>query len=306
MKSTRFRSQVVLLAYLFLIFTLGCLHLPAGSYLSFSALLYVTVALAVLEIIIASNWKKFPLVFDSLAWLLVYLLARILFPSTAASEADASIYNVISEEIVLLVAVALAYHTAEELNKLEDLVKKAANSSLLDQIRDFQTAMEDIKKEIVRGRRYNHPLSLLVVETAQDSANNEAVRAPHKGQKRGSHQSINERFAEIIVRQVRRTDMVLTRNWDGRFFILCPENTASGTRILAQRLQSDVRNSLDMSLNYGIAAFPADALTLEDLIRRAETNMIVAAPSCDAAAEENGIPAVAIDPESAKETISAR
>jgi GGDEF domain-containing protein len=114
---------------------------------------------------------------------------------------------------------------------------------------------------------------MMIIEPTQYSLHEDLERIVRENQKKSSRKYLAARLAEIITQQARRTDMVMTKNWDGRFIILCPENNSDGTSILAQRIQTDVKANLGVSIQYGIATFPGDALTLDELLRRAETNM---------------------------------
>lgn len=270
--SARIRSFIVLITYLAIVYNLEKLGQLAGITFSFYPFLYIIITLAVI-VSFALTAMKIPLFMLTIGWSGVYLLGRLALYSTDSPFTGIHIYQAVTEVAILAGALALADHAAKELNKLEELGLMITVPNSVNQIRNFNNAIEDIKKEFIRSRRYNHPLSLMVIEPSKYTLKEDLDRIIRENQKRMTRRYLSNRLAEIIIHQARRTDMVLSQNGNERFVILCPENNADGTSILAQRIQADVQNHLGVSIQYGIAAFPVDALTLEDLVRSAETKM---------------------------------
>ncbi len=58
----------------------------------------------------------------------------------------------------------------------------------------------------------------------------------------------------------------------GRFIILSPESDVGGATALAERIRVAAEQQLGVAVTYGIASFPQDALTFEELVAYAETN----------------------------------
>jgi len=271
--SSRIRTILGLFAYLAVIYNLDKLGIQAGVSLTLYPVLYVVMTMAILLVIAFSAQVKIPLVGCICAWSAVYLIGRwVLYPASRF-WVGMNIYQTVTEMTLLAVAVALAYHLAIQLHQIEELGSLFSLPTSVRQVRTLHSAIEDIKVEFVRSRRYNHPLSLMVIEPSQFTLKEDLNRIIRENQKKVSRRYLAARLAEIIIHQARRTDMIMTKDWDGHFIILCPENNTDGTSTLAQRIQADVKNSLGVSIQYGIAAFPSDALTWEELVRRAETNM---------------------------------
>jgi len=62
---------------------------------------------------------------------------------------------------------------------------------------------------------------------------------------------------------------------------LCPETNAASSEILRQRIQTAVKSSLGVSLTIGVASFPDDALTFEELLHKASAKLLPANPSAN-------------------------
>jgi GGDEF domain-containing protein len=80
-------------------------------------------------------------------------------------------------------------------------------------------------------------------------------------------------LARIISKQLRRTDMVLDQHERGRFIIISPDTSASSSETLAQRIKSAAAEQLGVTVSCGVASFPDEALTFEELVHQAETGL---------------------------------
>lgn len=271
--SGRIRLILGLFAYFTVIYNLTYLGQWINVNLTFQPVFYIVVTIAVLGIIALSPLLKISLIWHIVGWSVIYLLGYWVLSPDSPFWMGTNIYQTLTEITLLGVALTIAYRLSTQVHKIDDLGAMISYPSSVREVRNFKSAFEDIKVEFVRSRRYNHPLSLMVIEPSKFTLNEDLDRIILENQKRISHRYLAARLGDIIVTQARRTDMILTKNWDGRFIILCPENNSNRTNILAQRIQSDVKNILGVSIQYGIAAFPNDALTFDDLLRQAETNM---------------------------------
>jgi GGDEF domain-containing protein len=271
--SSQIRSFFYLLLYLAFVYNLDRINEVFKTNLTLFPVLYVTVTLAVIGLLVIPSSIKIPLYGYLAGWGIFYLIGRLLLYSGAPFWTGNQIYQVVFELALLAIAVILAKHVANQEHKIDDLFKKIIIPTTDQPIRSLENSIKDIETEFIRSRRYKHPLSLIVLEPSKYKLDEELDRIIIENQKKISHQYLASQLAEIITRQVRRTDMVMAKDWDGHFVIVCPENGADGTNILAKRIQEDIKTTLGLSIQYGIAAFPTDALTLEELFQRAETNL---------------------------------
>jgi GGDEF domain-containing protein len=80
------------------------------------------------------------------------------------------------------------------------------------------------------------------------------------------------RLGQIIDDRVRQTDLVL-RDHKGRFIVLCPETDRSNVILLAQRIALAIHEKTALQVRWGVAAFPDEALTFDDLLQKAEARL---------------------------------
>ena len=124
--------------------------------------------------------------------------------------------------------------------------------------------------EIERARRYEHSVSLIVVRP--DDMDGVANRYGELG----STEVLGE-VAEAVGRNLRAMDRPRLDEPLG-FVVVLPETARDGARVVAERIRLDVgRRRLDfgpgelvnLSVTIGVATFPDDALTNEDLVTAA-------------------------------------
>ena len=122
-----------------------------------------------------------------------------------------------------------------------------------------------LREEIERSRRYQHFVSLLVIEVdgLEVSSNGDGVAS--------------EDIARLILDSTRSVDIVAHYE-DGQFALILPETAEDGAVCLAVRLKDHIEcylfdeaeERLAPRVRYGVASFPADARLEPDLIRLAQ------------------------------------
>jgi GGDEF domain-containing protein len=110
-------------------------------------------------------------------------------------------------------------------------------------------------------------LSLLVVHVSPK--NDETTREILKSMQQDVLSRLsNARIGQAIGDAIRQTDL-LVRDHVGRFIVLCPETDLENAVILANRTAAVIENRTGLQVNFGVAAFPDEALTFEDLLHLA-------------------------------------
>jgi GGDEF domain-containing protein len=82
------------------------------------------------------------------------------------------------------------------------------------------------------------------------------------------------KISEVINAIARRPDLIIKLDQPERFILVCPETSASSSNMLIQRIQSTVETDLGVSVSWGVATFPDDALTFEDLLHKANAKLV--------------------------------
>lgn len=162
-------------------------------------------------------------------------------------------------------------------NELHRRLEGELNAALADAMTDTLTGVynrrffrQRLAEEVARALRYSHPLSLIVVDIDRFSA----VNREH-GRESGDR-TLAE-VANLIKASVRACD-IIARCGGEEFALVLPETDAAGAHFLARRLRqkvadhavwADGRTVPPITVSVGIAGFPQDCRTSDELFERA-------------------------------------
>lgn len=133
------------------------------------------------------------------------------------------------------------------------------------------------KNELERSLRYNHAMTLLMVDLDHFKHVNDTCGHP-------CGDDVLRTVAMRLIKEVRNFDSV-ARYGGEEFAVVMPETGTAGARIVAERLREIVAsqpvttgrgNVLHITVSIGMAAFPDDARTGEDLIVLADLALYAA------------------------------
>ncbi len=274
------RSFFFVVLYVTSIIALGVLDLQNMAVINFANYFYLAAMVFVLAVLLIPSLHQVPLYSLLFLCALIYLsLVKVVDRSHSGSPA----VEVIALELILvLVGVWLSYRFAEVFAHSESLVDVLAQGTFPSRVLSLEAASGRIRTEFNRGRRYQRPIALLVLQVAPEDG--EIVKEILKGLQRDVlHRLHLARIAQVSSACLRQTDMLL-RDDDGQFIILCPETSKPDVLVLASRLQEAVRERIGIQLTYGAAVFPTEALTFEDLWQTARRRL--SAPELATADEE--------------------
>ncbi len=127
----------------------------------------------------------------------------------------------------------------------------------------WKFAQQTLTTEILRGRRYHSEVSLVMFDYRQrDQFTREDIRR------------INKVVAEILLDGIRTNlDVAFINDHLG---LILPETEFEGAMILTQRLLQRCNRQVDARVVAGLATFPDDAITEDEIIERTKTALQVA------------------------------
>jgi two-component system cell cycle response regulator len=132
-----------------------------------------------------------------------------------------------------------------------------------------------LRKEIERASRFNRPLSVLLVDIDRFKRVND----------RFGHQRGDEVLVDLTQRLIGsiRTQIDFVSRFGGEEFVLVlPETACEGATVVAEKVRTAIRDvpfegdgdpGLQITVSVGVAAYPVDGLTAEDLIQAADQAM---------------------------------
>jgi diguanylate cyclase (GGDEF)-like protein len=140
--------------------------------------------------------------------------------------------------------------------------------------RYFRLKLHD---EMIRSRRYNHPVSLIMADIDDFKLVNDTM-----GHRQGD--MVLAGVARILKRAVRETDLVC-RYGGEEFAIVLPETSAANAGVAAENLRRLIEEAklpalhgkpLRVTISVGVASFPADATTEDELVQAADNALYAA------------------------------
>ena len=144
----------------------------------------------------------------------------------------------------------------------------------ITELPNYRQFQKRLYAELARSDRYQRPLSLLVIDLDGFNGINDAF----------GHLAGDEMLRQISTRllTVLRESDVLARYAGDEFVVILPETDKSVARLIAGRLNAVITNrpftistgqNVIVSLSIGVAAYPEDAGTGDNLVRAADTAM---------------------------------
>ncbi len=279
MKRLRYAFAAVLVTLTFL-FNVERLDLDDTDTINLSSFVYVlgflVVATAVLVRVPPAKGRRAWAV--AAAWAAVYLVCKLVLFADRPFWGGMHTYLSLIELAMIVLLAQQANALVTRLQEFEDAVATLTLTDVSRKVRALDEAHDEIQDKLLLSRRHQRPLSVVVFGLDRDATRVVLHRVVEEVQRGMANRYVVNSLAAVMVRNLRRTDLPLERGRDGRFIILCPETDASGAELAARHVQKAVRSELGVEIDFGIAAFPADALTFAELLGRAEGQLHAAAP----------------------------
>jgi hypothetical protein len=128
---------------------------------------------------------------------------------------------------------------------------------------NFSGFLHLCEEELIRARRYRHPVSLVTVSVEID---------PNGADPRQTQLAAGEvggRLRATLAMRVRESDVCAFDPARARWLVALPQTDRLGARGAATRINQAVGAPGATRLKFGVAVFPQDGLTVDDLIRSA-------------------------------------
>ena len=261
---------IALLAWLTLFFNIdrfgigGTLIAPLGIHN------YLLIAVATLLPLLPITQQLSPLL---QAAIVVLLNVLALFIVQAPLAGDLALAQHTLSLLIQLATLGLSYRVSEATNEFRKAIETITFSEQASRMRRLSEVHDLVDVEMVRSRRFERPLSLVVVQADASSVNMEMHKLVQEMQRSMMQRYVLATMARVLSRTLRRTDLVLEEGKAGRLLLLAPETNNQEARQMGQRITQVIQSRLGISATYGAASFPQEALTFEDLREVAEQNL---------------------------------
>ena len=257
--------------YLAVIFVLGQADYADRPLINFANYFYLAVLVAMPLTLFFPRISRISVYIPLLFWAVVYIvLLQLINRNYSATRGELAVIAL--EFMMLEVGVWFAHQLASQISHAESIMDALALSAFPNRARDIDSESQRIKIELTRSRRYHRPLSVVMIQS--ESNEEELTREAFKNIQHDLMSRFTAaRVGQIIDDRIRQTDLVL-RDYHGRFVVLCPETDLSNATLLAKRISQAIKERTNLRVLWGVAAFPEEALTFEDLLQKARQRVI--------------------------------
>ncbi len=256
--------------YVTAVVVLGALDLEDHPIINFYSYAYVTAVLVVPVMLLIPSLHKVRVYYPMLAWAAIYIaMKRVLIHNETGSP---TLEVLVLEFIMIETGVWLSYQLSASIGQSESLLDFLTQSVFPSQVLDLDKASDRIKAEFARSRRYQRPLSLLIVQLVADGY----PESPSLDHDMRSHLRL-AKIAHAISQCIRQSDLLLGDRAQG-FMILCPETTSEDSLPFGQRIGAQVQQETATRTRYAAATFPEEALTFEGLVQIARRKLSASNP----------------------------
>lgn len=129
----------------------------------------------------------------------------------------------------------------------------------------YTYALQTLKTEIARSQRYNRQVCLFFLQVSEPV---EWTRAPEAKPRAYQH------LAALLRESLRAVDVPFIH--DTNLGAILPETDPAGARLVCERLAERIANKLRLAVHIGVAHFPSDGVTEEELVRGAQAALHLA------------------------------
>jgi predicted signal transduction protein with EAL and GGDEF domain len=264
-------SLILLIWFLAFFYNLERLNIGAQNLININSFVYVLVTLAVIFTIMLHVLRRLNAAWVLILWNIAYIFIKVFVYSGKPYWGGIDTFITIVEITMLSVSVLLAHWAGMNLDDFEKAVENITFAEI-KRASNLKDATESINSEIYRSRRYNHPWTMIMVEPlkgSQEMILNQSVREVQESM---ISRYVSISLARALRDYIRRTDMLVEQPEKGRFIVITPETgKVESNRVVSKIFEA--AKSIGAEVAVGVCAFPDDALTLEDMLSRAEIDL---------------------------------
>ncbi len=186
-----------------------------------------------------------------------------------ANKEKGGVFTQEDEDFLLMLATQSA--ATIENSRLYTKTVELATTDALTGIPNRRAVMEQLDREVARANRYQDLFFLLMIDIDYFKWINDTY-----GHSAGD--AVLQSLARLLKGQVRTVDLV-ARYGGEEFVIILLETDDNSARLVAERIRKDVAhtpfilpegNEVGLTVSIGVASFPEDAKTKDDLLRKTD------------------------------------
>ena len=265
------RSIVSLIIYLLVLFNLERIPQQDTQVIDIKGFVYILIVILIISIIQIETVRNISLPYLLIGSTILYVIGKFIVFYYWTAWDNGQVYLIITELSLIWLAVILARMIGTYLGDFKKAVESITFSGL-EKAKNLNDAREEIQTEFYRSRRYNYPLTLVVVQpdTNPLEYNQNIAIKEIQTSMLGRYAAV--RLAKELSKNLRLLDTIIDLGKDTSIAILYPQTDGDKADYLINRINSSAHD-MGFSVACGHASFPSDALTFDELLRVASDNV---------------------------------
>lgn len=274
MKHHRIWIVATILA-LSLLFNLERLDFGGQNTINISSIVYVLATALVLGTLILSRSMRPGTIPTVLIWMSLYVGCRIVF-SNHPLLGGLHTYLTTSEAAFMGVLALLTAKLVESLRHFEDAVSTLTLASTDSNVKSIEAAADEVRRVLLYARRTERPLTVIAVEPTLGTRSTTIRRAVERLQQAMLRRFMVNTTANVVADTIRRTDIPVQKAADGRLLVVCPDTDVETANTVVNHISAALEQKVGVRASFGLASFPSEALSFDDLFARAEARLLEA------------------------------
>lgn len=274
-------SVISLFLFFSIVLSIAQVQYIEENVLNFQAAFFIMLVLATLLGILGPSRIKVSVYSFMGAWLIAYLFVWAIYWRFLSTPR--TIEELIVQFLLIEIAAALSHNVGLQINNVNTVLSEVANGAYPNRTLDLKMAADAINRELTRSRRYSRPLSILLFQLPSNIASAEQLNAIERDL---SDHFFAAKVGRILNEHARQTDLIM-RDQEHRFVILCPETDEKAAYILANRIYEAIEVIVGIRASWSTSSFPVDALSFDELYKKALFELPTLADSSIFVQEDN-------------------
>lgn len=265
------RYFVLLIIWIAFFFNIERLHINKNALVNIAFPTYVLVAVLVILGLLVPHWHPTTLTPMFILALFSFAATKVLYDRPYWG--DAYTYLTLFELGTVLISVVLAHRTGQLLADFGETAKSILLAGLDKRVYPPEQAQVIAKREMLSARRRNYPLSVMLIQADVEGAQIKLSTTAQEIQRLLAQRMGLLTLTRLLATNLRSSDSIVDESDQGRWLLMTAELDRTRASAILQRLNEQASTGLGIKFEFGIASYPEQGLTLEDLLSKAEQDL---------------------------------
>ena len=264
-------SIIILVLFLAFFYNIERLDFSDQNLVNISTFVYILGTIMIVFNIMFKAIRRMNVFLVILVWGVLFILLKLILLKPEMTWGGVNSYTTLVELFLISMGAALSRLVGWHINDFEEAVERITFAEI-KRACNLREVTELIQNEVYRCRRYNHPLTLLLVQPLADSRKVVLNRTIREVQDAMISRYMSISMAQALFAHIRRTDILVEQPDKGRFLVVSPETDAKAAEMVMTKVQ-DAAREVGAQVVVSQINFPEDALTFEELLNQGELRL---------------------------------